>query len=148
MSLAPLALWLALFAHPILNFRVQLKAKSNAKFQATKGRPIKNTTALIYLHQTGKDPDQWPDYAKMGKCCTKTGRDGKDIIRWFYHIVEPKAGTSRVSDVWLCPSKWSGTSDYNCNGKEAYNKVGYQEDTDWVMCCKKGETVKYPYFEG
>merc|ERR1719263_1572323 len=45
-------------------------------------------------------------------------------------------------------SKWWTVDNWYCNGKPAYNKVGYKEDSDWVLCCKKGKKVDYFYAGG
>jgi len=170
-SLAPLALLLALLASPTQAMRKQIPSGIvndivNAEpSKSLVANPAKEKgSALIYIHQNESEPEtpaqsepetpaqpaQEPFIPpESGRCCTKATRDGGEMTRWFYYMKHFEDGTKGAAErVWLCPSSWSKTDDYDCNGKEAHNKFNYKENTDWVMCCKKGESTKYKYFSG
>jgi len=75
-------------------------------------------------------------------------RYGILVYRWFYHMEELSNNTRRISDVFVCPSKWSKTDQASCFDAEAFNLVGYVENTDWVVCCRMTEQKRFRYFGG
>lgn len=94
------------------------------------------------------DPSM-PKYAEHGRCCYWADRFGRKQYRWFYWEDENRNGSKSYSWVWTCPGKWSKTDGYDCRSKGAYNKRTYKEDSDWVMCCKKGDqSINYFYAGG
>lgn len=155
--LAPLALMLALLVSPTQAMRKQIPSGTvNAKpTKSLVANPAEEAgSALVQQNasqnKTPEQPAQEPFIPpETGRCCTKEGRDGNTITRWFYYMKQFEDGTRGAPEsVYFCPSSWSKTDKYYCNGKEAHNKFNYKENTDWVMCCKKGESNRYKYFTG
>lgn len=123
---------------------------------ASDSNSTQGTTNVMGIYDTrdirrllaGSEQDL-PDYLKSGRCCYWNDRFGRKMTRWFYYITRKSNGKNSISSVWQCPGKWKVQDAYYCNGAGAYNKNGYKEDTDWVMCCKKRESkVEYKYFSG
>lgn len=136
--------------------RKKVRAKSD-KAQELKVSAVRTSASVLHLSQTlfTREPkpshhEEPPEYAQKGKCCQwKDYRTKKLHTRWFYRIAENLNRTTTIGSVDSCPGKWYGAADgdYSCNGKEAYNLIGYVEDTDWVVCCKAfGTKESYAYF--
>merc|ERR1719221_408553 len=86
---------------------------------------LKNSSSLLDLNSTAKP------YAGA-KCCYRTDSKGQEQARWFYWRENRK-----YQNVWSCPDKWTGAwFDSTCKSARSYNKYGYQEDSDIVICYK------------
>lgn len=113
-----------------------------------------NSTSVLGLYYTSmveKPDNSTPAYTKKGICCKWDDRFGNEIYRYFYYMKKNKYGKEKYETPWACPGgvfKWSGADNYYCNGMPAYNKVGYKEDSDWVLCCNIDKKKVDYYYAG
>jgi len=110
-----------------------------------------NSTGVPHLPRLGEkfrqnygDKKTDKGHLDKGICCGKDNRFKQRMYRWFYWETEDQ----KHENVWKCPDKWSAEDGWDCNSMPEYNKRVYKEDTDWVICCDKGEKNKFFYYGG